>query len=322
MNNLPESLKNAVDTLLSGTSLKELQQARQNLSERYRERGHSQFINHHNHRFAYLLSRMPATFAVIDKVFQVFTESGAESIESLLDLGTGPGTLVWSAASHLESLNQVILVEKDGEMVKLGKTLLQYHSTLERKVLWNNQDFTSLDSFSASDLVTASYALSELKDSALTDLLPKLWQATKKYLMIIEPGTPYGFQVIEKIRKFWLEQGGGILAPCTHLKACPLIGKGWCHFSERINRSKEERFVKQGQLSYEDEKYSYLILSKSALPPKQGGRIIHTPKKASGHVHFNLCTEDGIQDRIISKKQGDIYKQARKLEWGDWLSSF
>jgi ribosomal protein RSM22 (predicted rRNA methylase) len=35
-------------------------------------------------------------------------------------------------------------------------------------------------------------------------------------------------------------------------------------------------------------------------------------------VSLKLCTSEGeLVDRIVSKRQGPLYKQARDVEWGD-----
>ena len=91
----------------------------------------------------------------------------------------------------------------------------------------------------------------------------------------------------------------------------------WCHFSKRISRSSIHRQLKEGFLSHEDEKFSYIAISKVpvALPMN---RILRHPEKHSGHLSLELCTHNGtIQNKTISKRDGELYKQARKLKWGD-----
>lgn len=318
MNNLPEKLQEAISKQIEGFSLTRLAAARQDLSQRYRERHHTRFMNKADHRYAYILSRMPATYAVIAKVLKSLADTVQKPIETLLDIGAGPGTVLWSAQELFASLQHATLYESDLEIASLGKEFLQQDPLLAQKTEWKIQNFVAQEDFGTHDLVTASYALSELSEKELEGLLPKLWNCTRHYLVLIEPGTPYGFKVIEKARRFFLAEKGFVLAPCTHAKTCPLVETGgWCHFSERINRSKEERFVKDGQLGYEDEKYAYLMMAKEPHAVQATGRIIHVPQKGSGHLTLSLCTADGIKKTVVSKKQGEVYKQARKLTWGD-----
>ena len=70
-----------------------------------------------------------------------------------------------------------------------------------------------------------------------------------------------------------------------------------------------------GELAYEDEKYSYVAFSKApigAIP----GRVIRRPEVRKGHVRLHLCTESGIQQTIISRKERERFRFARKAHWG------
>jgi ribosomal protein RSM22 (predicted rRNA methylase) len=77
--------------------------------------------------------------------------------------------------------------------------------------------------------------------------------------------------------------------------------------------------LKEGSLGYEDEKFCYLIASKTpgAL---FSNRIIRHPLKQSGHVRLTLCTDQGkIEEKTISRKDKSLYRQARDSEWGDCI---
>ncbi len=95
-------------------------------------------------------------------------------------------------------------------------------------------------------------------------------------------------------------------------------GKGWCHFSKRLQRTKFHKLIKEGDLGYEDEKFSYIAASKVPAQP-YNARILATPEKPGGHSRFLPCTAQGLQQKILSKRDGEIYKAARKLDWGDVL---
>jgi len=92
----------------------------------------------------------------------------------------------------------------------------------------------------------------------------------------------------------------------------------WCHFAERLPRSSAHRLAKSSELGYEDEKYSYVVVSRSAVRVPEA-RILRHPRKHSGHVELELCTPDGLKRETISRKNGERYKRARKAEWGDAL---
>ncbi len=73
----------------------ELKKAAQALSERYRT-GQTPYLRSRQDRHAYLLTRYPATKAALHRVFQ---EIRSFPIQTLLDIGAGPGTS-WEAAQE------------------------------------------------------------------------------------------------------------------------------------------------------------------------------------------------------------------------------
>src|SRR5262249_41719810 len=154
-------------------------------------------------------------------------------------------------------------------------------------------DLASLTQIEPHDCMIISYALGELPQTAQATLIQLCWQAVKKTLILVEPGTPYGFKAILAARELLIGLGAHIAAPCPHAKACPLAAIGdWCHFSVRLERTVEHRKLKEGQLGYEDEKYSYLVVSKEK-PETYSERILRHPQRRTGHIHFTLCTEAG-----------------------------
>lgn len=107
-----------------------------------------------------------------------------------------------------------------------------------------------------------------------------------------------------------------MIAPCPHMEKCPMKGSDWCHFSIRLDRSQEHRQLKGAKLGFEDEKYSYVAFGKGKYALARG-RILRHPQKRSGHVTFKVCATDGLIEETISRKQGALYKRARKANWGD-----
>ncbi len=98
-----------------------------------------------------------------------------------------------------------------------------------------------------------------------------------------------------------------------------MLKKPWCHFSVRVDRTSLHRKIKEGQLGYEDEKFCYVVLSKTSLCTGLQ-RIVKTPLKLSGHLRFTLCTNEGLVEKVVSKKEGEGFKKAKKLEWGEIYS--
>lgn len=306
-------------------TLKQLQAAADDLSMRYRNvdkrkeikaKGQP-FVYQDAHYAAYASVRMPATYAAAKRVFKEMQKhlQGIE-FESLLDIGAGPGTILWAIADLYPDISLATLIERDAKMIALGKRLAKGSmNPLISHASWMQGDASKELLLPQHDLVTMSYMLSEIPGS-IEEIVHLGWNLSRKAMAIIEPGTPYGFETILKARSLLIKLGANIAAPCPHTKACPMAGGNWCHFAERLERGKEHRQIKSGDLGYEDEKYSYLIAAKEPVTSYQG-RILRHPQKHSGHMDFILCTAEGLQHKKLTKSQGEIYKKARKLDWGD-----
>lgn len=317
---LPLSLEKIILNLLEGVSTPLLDKAQQELSLAYRAQTEKNalkkvFLNTDVQRLVYLGTRFPPIYAAIQAIAEKFiSKIEPGSIQSMLDLGAGPATCYLALREFFPFLTTIDLIERDLGMSQLGRKLLEG----QRGFKYHSQNLETLDLKQTYDLITASYSLSELSLDHLKKLVPKLWQFTSRHLLIVESGTPYGFETILEIRKMLLEQGAFILLPCPGEMACPMAvnsQKQWCHFAVRLQRNQFQRLLKRATLGYEDEKYSYLIATK--VPPLQRNeRIVKTPEKHSGHVRLTLCTNEGLIQKTISKKH-DNYKSLRKAEWGD-----
>jgi ribosomal protein RSM22 (predicted rRNA methylase) len=282
-----------------------LKKAAQALSERYRT-GQTPYLRTREDRYAYVLTRYPATKAALQRVFQ---EIRAFPIQSMLDIGAGPGTS-WEAAEEIwSSLAQATLIERDRDFVEIGSK-----NTPPDRVRWVTGDVSRISQFESHDLVLFSYSWGEILDLSL---LERAWQSARQFLIVVEPGTPRGYQSMLKARELCVAREGIVYAPCPHSKACPWEKtKEWCHFGVRLERSNEHRLAKEGSLGYEDEKFSYVILSKQAVAPAFS-RLLKDPFRRKGHTLITLCSKEGIEEKTITKKDKGNYKLINKLKWGD-----
>jgi len=277
------------------------------LSKRYRESGRG-FLSKEEVS-AYIAGRMPATKAAIRAVFEEVAPRIPNRIQTFLDLGAGPGTGLMAASEVFGELSTAVLVESNPYMVEEGKKLVEAH--------WVAQDLFLFEPKEA-DCALLGYSYGELESKKRLDLLKKVFYKTK-LLVIVEPGTPTGYENILEARDFLLSLSGHMVAPCPHERACPMQGKDWCHFSVRVPRSKEHRALKCGVLGYEDEKFSYVTISKE--PAKlASGRIVRHPLKQKGHVILSICAQEGLIEKTVSKKAGDDYRLSRKAGWGQETS--
>lgn len=319
---LPEDLNDALEKQFSSIPRSLLNAAAADLTNRYRspERDKLQtFMTSDNHRLAYLAVRMPATFAVVNRVLEEYKLRVPEANpNSVCDIGAGPGTATWAALNVFPMISKATLHEKDTGWLQLGKQLMQQSSSdALKQAHWNASDLAKELDFSSNDLTILSYVVGELSQEAMEKLVQQSWSSSQT-LVVIEPGTPHGFQRIKTIREQLIHMGAFLVAPCPHHHQCPMEKGDWCHFAQRLERSSIHMTVKDVTVGYEDEKYSYVIASKNAVELPDA-RILRHPQHHSGHIDFVLCTKEGLEKRTISRRHKDLYKLARKLDWGDTL---
>lgn len=314
---IPASLQDAIDHVMDSMNMRELINAREELTHRYKQRASSQFMTTDAQRQSYLISRLPATYAALHSSFQAIRERACLPIKSMLDLGAGPGTGMWAACNEFPEIESITLMEKDPAIAAMGKRLAQFseHPPIHL-ANWQEVDLEKTVSLPPHDLILLSYSIGELDPQKVGPLIDLCWKSANQLLLIVEPGTPIGFERIRAIRSQLIEGGAHLIAPCPHHLACPMAHGDWCHFASRVERTSLHRKLKGGSLGYEDEKFSYVAATKNSFPLPDS-RILKQPERHSGHVILKLCTPEGVQHPTISKKMNAIYKQARKTEWGD-----
>ncbi len=317
---LPSRLCQAITMEISSHNLRALTQAASELSALYRSHRAAKgiFMDRTAYRLAYLAVRMPATFAANCAVFMEMRRLLSDRpITSLLDLGAGPGTAGWAATEIFEEIQQITLLEQDEELIRLGKSLARKgEHTLLEQADWLQVNLRETTFFPMHDLVVSSYTFGEFEPPVAREILKTAWNAARTALVIIEPGTMRGFELIRLLRSDLIALGGQVIAPCPHQAECPIPLNDWCHFSQRLDRSAFHRRIKLGTHGYEDEKFSYLVVSKSPIKPVQA-RVIRHPLRRSGHTRLLLCTRDGLQTITVTRSDTKQWKQARKISWGD-----
>ena len=316
---LPPALQIGIEELAHGVNPKELERSARMLSDAYRAGGApaSRAARTPGDVAAYLATRAPATFAAAADVFERIRELRPDWTPiSLLDLGAGPGIASWAAVGAWRQIGAVTLVEVEAEMARAGRALARTGPEPLRKASWILSDAGAPGT--TADLVVVSYVLGELTVTALDELVRQAWERTTDTLVIIEPGTTAGYTRTLAARDAVIAAGGSTLAPCPHDSRCPLPDDDWCHFSVRLPRSRTHRLAKDAERGFEDEKFSYVVLTKNEARPA-AARIIRRPEQNPGHVVFSLCTSEGLERRTVSRRDKSSYRDARKREWGDPL---
>ena len=314
---LPQALQAGIDGLIRGIDPRDLERSARRLSDAYRAGGPpaSRAARTAGDVAAYLATRAPATYAAAAEVFhQIRLARPDWKPISVLDLGAGPGIASWAAVETWSGISTVTLVEAEPEMVRAGKALAAHGREALRHARFATGDAGIVGA--QADLVIASYVVGEVEPGAVGRFTSHAWAQAADTIVIVEPGTTAGYERILAVRAAIIEAGGSTLAPCPHDEACPLVAGDWCHFATRLPRSRTHRVTKGAERGFEDEKFSYVVLCRSPHPRPET-RVIRRPDSRPGHVVLDLCTTDGVEQRTVTRSEGDDYRRARKLRWGD-----
>ena len=313
---LPIEFRNITEELAADIPVKKLISAANAISERYRSEAASgkTLITNDTEAAAYAIVRMPATIGSSGSAMQYAANRFDDEITSVLDIGAGTGACSWAAAEIFPDIEKITCLEREKSMIDFGRKLME-KAEFPFDCEWKSCDITNGFNLKA-DLVTASYVLNEMPAAMQEKLVSAMWGATEKMMIVIEPGTPKGFKNILRIRKQLIDKGARILAPCPHGNICPLPEDDWCHFTSRISRTKLHKQLKGGDVPYEDEKYCFIAAVRGEYEPCSA-RILRHPKIESGKITLKLCTADGISEKIVTKKDGVLFKKARKSDCGD-----
>ncbi|KAL6005635.1 hypothetical protein ACLOJK_006205 [Asimina triloba] len=263
---------------------------------------------------AYVASRMPAVYSACHRVLREVRRRLPDfSPAKVLDFGSGPGTALWALREVWpRSLERVNLIEPSKHMQRVNQSLLQdgkdllIHSYDSIQALSRNLGKAEREH----DLVIASYVLGEIP--SLRDritVVRQLWDLTRDVLhaecgqVLVEPGTPHGFNIICQMRShiLWMAKrkcrktdgtlseaasdtsgtadgpsrsGAFVVAPCPHDGACPLEkSEKYCHFVQRLERTTSQRAYKVALRSkgeplrgFEDEKFCFVALRRGERP--------------------------------------------------------
>ena len=118
------------------------------------------------------------------------------------------------------------------------------------------------------------------------------------------------------------EAGARIVGPCPHAGECALPATDWCHFAQRLPRSRDHRRAKGGEAPFEDEKFFWIAAERpaGAAPARAFARVIAPPRSGKTGIRLRLCQPDGrIEDAEVPRRDRAAFARARRLSWGDAL---
>jgi ribosomal protein RSM22 (predicted rRNA methylase) len=323
---LPPDLKAGLARLTEGVSRKAIAERAAAQSRHYRAGRGSHWITTADDVLAYAFARLPATYAAAAAVFNAMREMlPAFQPRGMLDVGAGPGTAAFAAVQAFETLDNIRLIDANAELRKLALTLMAeadsetLRQAADARSYQHGNALTLLNETKPADLVVASYAVGEIADSELPRFAQLLWAATAGALVIIEPGTPAGYGRILRMRSELIAVGAHMGAPCPHERECPLRPPDWCHFAQRLPRSRDHLHIKGAEVPFEDEKFSYVVLSR-CKPQSIDARILAPPKITKSAVTAKLCTDGGVVTDIAPRRDPDAYRRRKSWRWGDSVS--
>lgn len=315
---LPLSLRAALEQRAHGLSRGDAAVRAASISRSYRDGGNSGTIRSDADALAYALARMPATYAAVAACLNALTEARSDfHPESLLDVGAGPGTATWAALQACPSMQRVSLLDANTSLRRLALALATEQMQGAALDYQQADARSGIAAMPQADLVIASYMIGELAQEARAAFVTDLWRKTRDTLLVVEPGTPAGYDRIVALRAQLIAQGAHVVAPCPHDDACPLVKPDWCHFAQRLARSRAHKQIKGAELPFEDEKFSYVALAREAVMQRPA-RILAPPLVTKAEMRVKLCRPDGNAGMAsFPRRDKQTYARVRRLGWGD-----
>lgn len=287
----------------------------------------------------YMAARLAGGYAAVRRAMnEIKKRDTSFAPQSLLDFGSGLGTVVWASHSCWgDTLKEMVCVDSSGPMNVLAERLLKGdNETAEPHIkhVYFRQ-FLPVSPKVQFDLVVAAFTLSELpKIMEREDVVLTLWRKTSSYLVLVENGTKEGHQLLLEARETLLKKQdktvydprpASVFAPCPHEQICPKLTHEPitpCNFNQLYHP-----LPLPGHKDRQTEKFSYLILSRTG--PAQTGpegvdwaRLIAPVQRRTRHVHCRMCCPDGQFQHVVvtaRKHSRDVYRCARSSDWGDQL---
>ncbi|XP_072271302.1 ribosome assembly protein METTL17, mitochondrial isoform X2 [Pyxicephalus adspersus] len=281
----------------------------------------------------YLAARFDGGYAAVTRVLQeIYKRVPDFKPESLLDFGSGVGSVTW--ATHAlwgTSVKEYMCVDTSASMNQLSELILRGGEESGDMHINNvyYRQFLPVSPKMQYDLVTSAFSLNELPNlSARQKTIQALWRKTGGFLVLVENGTKEGHQLLMEARdtvlrggdkEIWDNRPACIFAPCPHQLKCPRLQKLPCNFVQQY-----QSLPLKWNAPQRWEKFSFLVISRGILGengnhwPRVIGPVLRRPH----HVHCQTCGSDGKlhRDVITPQKHGkDLYRCARKCEWGDRL---
>jgi ribosomal protein RSM22 (predicted rRNA methylase) len=335
---LPSDLRAAIERALAAVPAARWQREAQALSERYRAprpAGMGALATGTAQALGYAALVLPATYAQLWGAFAATAARLPDWVpQTLLDLGSGPGTALWAAAAHWPSLRAMTAWEREPAFLGLGRELARgSDAPAVRAARWERVDLTAHTAKRKSnnagpgeaapadrfDMVVIGHVLNELSPEERAGVIDEAWRRTAGVLLIVEPGTPDAFAVVRAARDVLLAAGARTVAPCAHDRPCPLEND-WCHFPQRLWRPDFQRRARGAPSQWEDAKYAYAALARFPPTAPIWGRVIREPTHNKAYAEATISSRDGVGRFRALKRHREVFKLVKDLPWGGALA--
>lgn len=315
---LPETLSTAIRTELAALPSARWLAAAQAISERYRgPRGDTApLVSGDEQALGYAALIMPATYAQLHGAMAATAARIPDwQPQSMLDLGSGPGTALWAAHEHWPSLTHFSAWEREPAFITLGKKLAGRGDQVLQRATWQQRDLRAVQLDGQYDLVVLGHVLNELDKASQVALVAAAWAATTGVLLIVEPGTSTAFPIVRRARDQLRDAEAQTIAPCAHNAPCPLVDD-WCHFPQRLKRPDFQRRARGAPSEWEEAKFSYAAMARFPPTSPIWGRVIREVVWNKAYAEAHVSAVDGILDVRALKRHKDDFRRVKNLDWG------
>ena len=309
---LPLHIQEKINKMILKNKTNDLKKVQKSMTEKYKSSSGTgkSLIESKNDGLLYAVSRMPATYSVILTLLnQLNKQQMIDDFSSVIDVGCGTGA-GYFAVKEFNGNVGIKLFERE-------KNMIDIFNQFETGEIVQKFDLIKDELNCKADLVLSSYVLSELGDEQRINAAKKLYDASNKYLLLIDTGTPKVWAQMMEIKKQLINYGAKLVAPCQR-ENC-LLQDDYCQFFARVERTSIHKAVKDATLSYEDEKYFYLLFSKDETIINDKSRIIRRPSIKQNVVELFLCSSHGLEKKSFSKRDKEEYKLAKKSKINDLI---
>ncbi|MGI8419463.1 MAG: small ribosomal subunit Rsm22 family protein [Candidatus Levyibacteriota bacterium] len=327
--NLPSPLEKAISEILQNQPTVGWLHRASELHERYltAKMDKKSYVHDFEDALAYLGMRVPATYAQIYGALTTIQESiPSWKPQSILDIGSGPGTGGWAAISHWPDLLEVDCLDQNKDFIQIGKQIA-VAAQLQQKFSWKQHDLRDgiADNEKVYDLIIIANVLNELNQTAQEKIIGQAFNKCAGVLLVIEPGTPRGSEVVSAVAQK-LSKVGNLLAPYI-ANTFVQDSDYYLHFPQRFIRPDFQRRIRQHMRvdaakasDWEEAKYSYVAISRMASEKEQWGRCVGQVHIQKGFLEVPVLRAEGVTKIKIMKRNKEKFSYAKRLRWGDVIT--